>query len=116
MTTQITLLLSVIGALGLLGVGWQFRTWALRRQRQIDTQFKTREAVLHQESAFFKGLVESSPDATLIVDEAGTIQIVNTQAERLFGYDCQRRLNIDPPCRSKFDPGRVAGFQIGNCG
>ena len=21
---------------------------------------------------------------------------------------CQRRLNIDPPCRSKIDPGRVA--------
>ncbi len=24
--------------------------------------------------------------------------------------DCQRRLNIDPPCRSNIDPGRVAGF------
>jgi hypothetical protein len=23
---------------------------------------------------------------------------------------CQRRLNIDPPCRSNIDPGRVAGF------
>ena len=23
---------------------------------------------------------------------------------------CQRRLNIDPPCRANFDPGRVAGF------
>ena len=23
---------------------------------------------------------------------------------------CSRRLNIDPPCRSKFDPGRVAAF------
>jgi hypothetical protein len=22
--------------------------------------------------------------------------------------ECQRRLNIDPPCRSKIDPGRVA--------
>jgi hypothetical protein len=22
---------------------------------------------------------------------------------------CQRRLNIDPPCRSNIDPGRVAG-------
>ena len=22
--------------------------------------------------------------------------------------DCQRRLNIDPPCRSNIDPGRVA--------
>ena len=23
---------------------------------------------------------------------------------------CSRRLNIDPPCRSKFDPGRAAAF------
>jgi hypothetical protein len=23
---------------------------------------------------------------------------------------CQRRLNIEPPCRSKFEPGRVADF------
>lgn len=25
-----------------------------------------------------------------------------------FESACQRRLNIDPPCRSKIDPGRVA--------
>jgi len=25
-------------------------------------------------------------------------------------FACQRRLNIDPPCRSNIDPGRVAGF------
>jgi hypothetical protein len=24
--------------------------------------------------------------------------------------DCQRRLNIEPPCRSNIEPGRVAGF------
>jgi hypothetical protein len=24
--------------------------------------------------------------------------------------DCPRRLNIDPPCRSNIDPGRVAAF------
>ncbi len=32
------------------------------------------------------------------------------------GKVCRCRLNIDPPCRSKFDPGRVADFQISNCG
>ncbi len=25
-------------------------------------------------------------------------------------YDCPRRLNIDPPCRSNIDPGLVAAF------
>ena len=31
-------------------------------------------------------------------------------------YRCPRRLNIEPPCRSNIEPGRVAGFQFSNCG
>jgi PAS domain S-box-containing protein len=34
----------------------------------------------------FESLVESSPDAILIVDAAGKIEIVNAQTEKLFGY------------------------------
>ena len=30
--------------------------------------------------------------------------------------DCRRRLNIDPPCRSNSDPGRVVGVGTSNCG
>jgi hypothetical protein len=29
---------------------------------------------------------------------------------RVHHLQCQRRLNIDPPCRSHIDPGRVAEF------
>jgi PAS domain S-box-containing protein len=44
------------------------------------------ERVLRASEARFRDLLQSAPDAILVIDEQGRIQLVNTQTERLFGY------------------------------
>ena len=48
---------------------------------------RSRFSVLHASTATLRGLLESAPDGIVIVDSTGTILLVNTQAQKMFGYE-----------------------------
>jgi protein-histidine pros-kinase len=63
----------------------------------------------------FRGLLESAPDAMVIVDRQGVILFVNSQTEKLFGYSRQQllgeRVEILVPQRSReHHPGLRDGY------
>jgi len=46
----------------------------------------TEDRLSRTSESFFRSLLETAPDAMIIVDNRGRIVIVNSQAERMFGY------------------------------
>jgi PAS domain S-box-containing protein len=66
---SLLLLQSYIGVIGTTGM---MLAAALTEHRQAEEQFR--------------GVVESAPNAIVVVDQRGSITLVNTETEKLFGY------------------------------
>jgi PAS domain S-box-containing protein len=65
--------------------------WALRKSADGTPQVileSNRDVTERQkEELKFRNLLEAAPDAIVIVNRAGKIQLINTQTEKLFGYN-----------------------------
>jgi PAS domain S-box-containing protein len=61
----------------------------------------------------FKSLLESAPDAIVIVDGGGSIVLVNSQAEKIFGYPREELLGKRTEI---LIPGRLKGEQTAHSG
>jgi PAS domain S-box-containing protein len=57
-------------------------------QEEIQERYRV-ELALRDSELKFRCLLQSAPDAIVIADEAGTIQLVNEQTEKIFGYTQQ---------------------------
>ncbi len=75
----------------------QIRTADLERTSiQLKSEIEERKQVqaeIHRSEARFRRLIESAPDAILLVDRENRIRLVNKQVERVFGYRQDELLN-----------------------
>lgn len=58
--------------------------------------------------------VDSFPDFTKPARQRW--EAIPTDIRQRLLSNCRRRLNFDPPCRSKFDPGRIVDEVAVGCG
>ena len=85
------------------GVSWGLAGYQVHR-RNAEQRIRASEAR-------FRDLLESAPDAVLITDKTGRIQLANAQAERLFGH---RREDMFGQAIEMLIPDRYRGVHVGH--
>ncbi|WP_127127666.1 sensor histidine kinase [Pseudoflavitalea rhizosphaerae] len=58
------------------------QAFALKTNSQLEAEVDQRKKAEEK----FRNLLEAAPDSMVIMDESGTIQLVNAQTEKMFGY------------------------------
>jgi len=79
-----TVLLTIL-VLATAGIFLQYWFWLNALVAQKEKWNQQLQHQQKQELLRFKSLLESSPEATLIVDQSGIIKMVNAEAEKVFG-------------------------------
>ncbi|CAA7616115.1 putative Histidine kinase [Magnetospirillum sp. LM-5] len=56
------------------------------RLEEQSVELEAQQTEIKATEAWYRGIIESAPDGMLVIDEGGTIVMVNLQVETMFGY------------------------------
>jgi PAS domain S-box-containing protein len=83
--------LFLLGGLLIVGLGSRLRA-AQQRAEEREHAATLQEELMRAGEAKFRGLLDSAPDGIVIVDGQGFIVLVNSQAQRMFGFTTEELL------------------------